>query len=170
MRGSQRAVVDELVVELLVNGGMRASELCDLNIGDLPISHGKPVLWIRDGKGNVSRSIDVPDSLQKRLERFVRLYRKNAGPDDPLLVSYKGTRVIYRTIFEKIRKLGRDSGLVHLHPHMLRHTYGTRLYNVEQDLRFVQDQLGHASPDTTAIYAKTNSQARRRQVQALDEL
>ncbi|MFC1793445.1 tyrosine-type recombinase/integrase [Planctomycetota bacterium] len=55
-----------------------------------------------------------------------------------------------------------------LHPHMLRHTYLTRLYNVEHDLRFVQDQAGHASPTTTAIYAKTNSKARKRQVEALD--
>jgi len=54
------------------------------------------------------------------------------------------------------------------HPHMLRHTYGTRLYNVEQDLRFVPDQLGHASPTTTAIYAKTNAKARRRQPAALE--
>jgi len=38
----------------------------------------------------------------------------------------------------------------------------TRLYNVEHDLRFVQDQAGHASPTTTAIYAKTNAKARRR--------
>ena len=78
--------------------------------------------------------------------------------------------MIYRSIYEKIKKLGKNSGLGHLHPHMLRHTYGTRLYNVEMDLRFVQDQLGHASPTTTAIYAKTNSKARRRQVNALDSV
>jgi len=60
-------------------------------------------------------------------------------------------------------------GIGKLHPHMLRHTYLTRLYNVEHDLRFVQDQAGHASPTTTAIYAKTNSKARKRQVEALDD-
>ena len=76
--------------------------------------------------------------------------------------------MIYRSIYEKIKKLGRQSGIGKLHPHMLRHTYGTRLYNVEQDLRFVQDQLGHASPTTTAIYAKTNAKARRRQLEALE--
>ncbi len=43
------------------------------------------------------------------------------------------------------------------------------IYNVEKDLRFVQDQAGHASPTTTAIYAKTNNTARKRQVEALDE-
>jgi site-specific recombinase XerC len=170
MRGSQRAVIDELVVELLVNGGLRAQELCNLNIEDLPSSHSKPNIWVRDGKGNVSRSIDVPDGLGQRLERFIRLYRKGAGPEDPLLASARGGRMIYRSIYEKIKKLGKNSGLGHLHPHMLRHTYGTRLYNVEMDLRFVQDQLGHASPTTTAIYAKTNSKARRRQVNALDSV
>jgi len=167
-RGSTRAIIDELVIELLVNTGLRASELCNVNIGDLPMSHGKETIWIRDGKGNVARTVDIPETVSKRLERFVKLYRKNAGPADPLLVSTKGSRMIYRSIYEKIKKLGRQSGIGKLHPHMLRHTYGTRLYNVEQDLRFVQDQLGHASPTTTAIYAKTNVIARRRQLEALE--
>jgi len=167
-RGSARAIVDELIVELLVNTGLRASELCDLNIGDLPVTHGKDSIWIRDGKGKVTRTVDIPDSLRKRFERFVLLYRKGAKSKDPLLVSSKGGRMIYRTIYEKIKKLGKKSGIGKLHPHMLRHTYLTRLYNVEHDLRFVQDQAGHASPTTTAIYAKTNSKARKRQVEALD--
>jgi site-specific recombinase XerC len=167
-RGSTRAIIDELVIELLVNTGLRASELCSLNIGDLPMSHGKETVWVRDGKGSVARTVDIPESVNKRLERFVKLYRKDAGPDEPLLVSSKDTRMIYRSIYEKIKKLGRQSGIGRLHPHMLRHTYGTRLYNVEQDLRFVQDQLGHASPTTTAIYAKTNTKARRRQLEALE--
>jgi len=167
-RGSTRAIIDELIVEMLTNTGLRASEICKLNISDLPVTHGKNSVWIRDGKGKVTRTVDIPESLQKRLERFVRLYRKGAKHKDPLLVSTNGKRMIYRSIYEKIKKLGKQSGIGKLHPHMLRHTYGTRLYNVEQDLRFVQDQLGHASPTTTAIYAKTNSKARKRQVEALD--
>lgn len=167
-RGSARAIIDELIVELLCNTGMRASELVNLNIEDLPICHGKSCIWIRDGKGNVSRTIEIPEGVIKRLERFVKLYRKGSGTDEPLLVSTKGHRMIYRSIYEKIRKLGRQSGLGDLHPHMLRHTYLSRLYNVEHDLRFVQDQAGHASPTTTAIYAKTNNTARRRQVEALE--
>ena len=77
--------------------------------------------------------------------------------------------MIYRTIYEKMKKLGSKSGIGKLHPHMLRHTYLSRLYNVEHDLRFVQDQAGHASPSTTAIYVKTNNEARKRQVEALDD-
>jgi len=167
-RGSIRAVIDELIIEILANTGLRASELIALDIADLPISHGKDVIWIQDGKGHVSRTIDIPESLNKRLARFVKLYRKGAKPNSPLLVNSKGKRMIYRSIYEKIRKLGKQSGIGSLHPHTLRHTYLTRLYNVEHDLRFVQDQAGHASPTTTAIYAKTNNHARKRQVEALD--
>jgi len=167
-RGSSRAIIDELIVELLANTGLRASELVALDIRDLPVSHGKPAVWVRDGKGNVARVVDVPESLQKRLERFVRLYRKGAKPKSPLLVSTNGKRMIYRTVYGKCRKLGKQSGIGKLHPHMLRHTYLTQLYNIEHDLRFVQDQAGHASPTTTAIYAKTNAKARRRQVETLD--
>ncbi|MFC1634550.1 tyrosine-type recombinase/integrase [Planctomycetota bacterium] len=168
-RGSERAIIDELIVEILANTGLRASELCQLNIEDLPVSHSKDSIWIRDGKGNVTRTIDIPESLVKRLERFIKLYRKDAKSDEPLLISTKGKRVIYRSIYEKIKKLGKKSGIGKIHPHVLRHTYLTRLYNVENDLRFVQDQAGHASPTTTAIYAKTNSKARKRQVEALSD-
>ena len=68
MRGGSRGVIDELIVELLVNTGLRASELCGLNIGDLPVKHGKDCIWVRDGKGNVSRTVDISDKLKKRLE------------------------------------------------------------------------------------------------------
>ena len=168
-RGSCRAIIDELIVELLANTGLRASELCNLNLRDLPTAHGKDSIWIRDGKGKISRNIDIPENLRKRIERFVRLYRKGARSNSPLMVSTKGKRMIYRSIYEKMKKLGKQAGFGKLHPHMLRHTYLTRLYNIERDLRFVQDQAGHASPTTTAIYAKTNSKARRRQVEALDD-
>ena len=155
-------------MELLANSGLRASELIALNIEDLPVSHGKDSIWVRNGKGKVTRTVDIPDSLKKRLDRFVRLYRKGAKPKQPLLISTNGKRMIYRSIYEKIKKLGKQSGIGKLHPHMLRHTYLTRLYNVEHDLRFVQDQAGHASPTTTAIYAKTDNKARKRQLEAID--
>lgn len=168
-RGSERAIIDELIVELLVNTGVRASELVNLNIKDMPTEHGKDSIWIRDGKGKVTRTIDIPEKLRKRLERYVRLYRKGAKPSEPLLKSTKNSRMIYRSIYEKIKRIGKQAGVGKLHPHMLRHTYLTRLYNVEHDLRFVQDQAGHANPMTTAIYAKTNNKARKRQVEALDD-
>ena len=167
-RGSHRNVVNEIVVELLVNSGLRATELCNLNIGDLPGSHGKDGIWIRNGKGNVTRVVDISDSLKKRIARYVKNYHKNAKPDTPLFVNERKNRLNYFGLYTRVKRIGERSGLGHLYPHMLRHTYLTRLYNVEHDLRFVQDQAGHASPVTTAIYAKTDTKSRKRQVEALD--
>lgn len=167
-RGSFRKVVNELIVELLVNTGLRAKELCNLNIRDLPVSHGKNSVWVRNGKGNVERAVDINDTLKGRIARYVKLYRKNSKPNSPLLLSEKSGRISYQGLYLRIRGIGKRAGIGKLHPHMLRHTYLTRLYNVEKDLRFVQDQAGHASPTTTAIYAKTDSESRKRQVESLD--
>jgi integrase len=79
VRGGSRGIIDELIVELLVNTGLRASKLCDLNISDLPIKHGKECIWIRDGKGKVSRSVEISEKLKKRLKRFVKPYRYPKG-------------------------------------------------------------------------------------------
>ena len=112
---------------------------------------------------------EVSEKLAKRLERFVKLYRKGAKAKKEPSTGERGSRMAYRSIYSKIKRIGEQSGIGKLHPHMLRHTYATRLYNVEKDLGFVQDQVGHASPTTTAIYAKTNNTARKRRVEALDE-
>jgi hypothetical protein len=58
------------------------------------------------------------------------------------------------SLYSKVRKIGEKSGIGQLHPHMLRCTYLVRLYNKKNDLRFVQDQAGHANIKTTALYAK----------------
>ena len=62
----------------------------------------------------------------------------------------------------------RNTAIDKIHPYVLRHTYLTRLYNIENDLRFVQDQVGHSSPISIRIYMRTNNMARKRQVEALD--
>lgn len=168
-RGSYRSIVNELIVELLVGTGLRASELCQLNLADLPTAHGKDSVWVRNGKGGVVRTIDINDMLKGRLARFVKLYRKNAKPSSPLLKSEWRGRISYQGLYTRVKEIGKRSGVGKLHPHILRHTYLTRLYNTEKDLRFVQDQAGHASPTTTAIYAKTDNASRKRQVESLDD-
>lgn len=168
-RGSQRNVTTELIIEILVGSGIRAKELCNLNLSDLPGVHEKDCMLVRDGKGSVTRAVDISEQLKSRIARYIKLYRKRAKPGDPLLLSEWGGRIAYHSLYSRIRHVGDMAGINNLYPHRLRHTYLTRLYNIEKDLRFCQDQAGHASPTTTAIYAKTNNTARKRQVNALDD-
>lgn len=152
-RGTTRAVIDEVLVLLLVNAGLRATELCNLTIGDLVTEQDASILRVRDASGNVSRAVAVTSEMAAHLRRFVDLYRQDAKSNDPLLVNERGARLAYISIFSKVKRIGRQAGIGNLHPRILRSTYVVRLYDREQDLRFVQQQAGHASARTTAIYA-----------------
>jgi integrase len=156
-RGTTRAVIDEAIVLLLLNTGLRPSELCNLNIADSITEHGRKVIMVRDASGNVPRAINVTGDIAEYLLRFVRLYRKNAEPVAPLLVSERGTRFGYMSLYNKLKRIGKSAKVGNLHPRVLRATYLVRLYNSKQDLWFVQQQAGHASPRTTAIYATAGS-------------
>jgi len=166
-RGSKRAIVDELICLLLIEAGLRADEVCCLRLRDLPVCHGKDSVWIDNGKGSVSRTVEIPRRLAKLIRRFCKSCRGKASPEDHLFVSSKGKPLCYMTLYQKIRRIGEKSGIGKLYPHMLRHTYATRLYAVEKDLLFVSDQLGHSNVTTTQIYAKTDSESRRKQVEKI---
>jgi len=156
-KGNTRAIVDELVILLLVNTGLHASEVCNLSISDLPMEHCENAIWVRDAKGDVVRSVEIDSKMAEYLDRFVRLYRKAANHNEPLIINERGWRISYMSLYSKIRIIGEKAKVGKLHPHMLRCTYLVRLCNNKNDLRFVQEQAGHANRKTTALYAKMTS-------------
>jgi site-specific recombinase XerD len=167
-KGTTRAIVDELIIFLLVNTGLHASEICSLRIADLPMEHGENSILVRDFKGDVHRSVEITSKMAECLERFVRLYRKVANHDEPLMINERGKRLSYMSLYSKVKKIGEKAKIGKLHPHMLRCTYLVRLYDDKTDLRFVQEQAGHASRKTTALYAQMTSD-RERQFKAISD-
>lgn len=160
--GATRAIIDELIIQLLVNTGLRPRELCNLNIEDLPLSHGQNALLVRDSRGDITREIDINSKIAKSLQMFVRLYRKGAKLDDPLIISERGNRFTYMSLYSKVKNIGRKAEIGWLYPHMLRRTYMVRLYNAEHYLRLVQEQAGHANWKTTAIYVKNKHEHKQK--------
>lgn len=196
--GSRRDVINKMIIELLLSSGLRAAELCDLKMRDLPLHHGKDVVYVRDGKGKISRTVETPVSLTGKLKRFTRICCKGVKPTSPAIPSEAGYRLIrwktyrrrkdrkpgeskyiieqhqeysarltYHCLYSKVKMIGRKSGVGRVTPHMLRHSYLYLLYNVQHDLRFVQDQAGHANISTTQVYTATSNEARRLQVEAI---
>jgi len=166
-RGGIRFVTDEAIVLTLLGTGLRASELCALEIRDTPIGHGHEALYVRRGKGDVERVLEIGPRLHRQLCHYIRRYRPGAGSRDPVFLNEAKRPLNYHNLWRRIRRIGREIGL-DLHPHTLRHTHFTRLYAIEHDLRHCQDRAGHKDPKTTAVYAATESKARRRQLQALE--
>jgi len=151
--GGTRAIIDELIILLLIHAGLRAEELCVLRLADTPACHGKPQVRVHHGTKS-GRIVGIPAGLAQVIQRFVRLHRKDAKPDAPLLLSERGTRFSYMSLYSKVRRIGQEAGVGKLHPGMLRRTFLVRLYEKEQDLRLVQEQAGHASLKTTAFQVR----------------
>jgi len=159
---------DHLIVDLMTGAGLRAADVCDMRIKDTPTHHKKQVVYVRNGKGQVSRAIDISSALAQHIQEYVAEYRTDAKPGDPLILARTGKPISYMTIYQKIVKIGKDMGMPDtLHPHKLRHSFAVRLYAVENDLLFVSQQLGHSDVSTTQIYARTTPKAARRQMEAL---
>jgi len=165
-RKSARAKIDYLCVHILAGAGLRASELCALTLQDLPCRHNKPVIYVRDGKGNVSGAVDISTKLSSHIKKFVDEYRADAEQTAPLVLGNRGRPIAYITIYGKIRRLGEEMKTPGgLHPHKIRHSFAVKLYARENDILFVSQQLRHASIQTTQIYAKTTTEAAKRQME-----
>lgn len=159
--GATRAVVDELIVLLLTGTGIRPREFCNLRIRDLHLQNGENTVCVPGANGGTVRQIDISSTTANSLRRFVNLYRKDAKPNDPLLISERGNQFTYMSLYSKVKKIGQKAEIGKLHPYMLRRTFMVKLYDARHDLRLVQQQAGHANIKTTAIYAKTGNDHRQ---------
>lgn len=155
-RGTTRAIVGELIVLLLAKAGLRPNELCGLRIGDLPKTHGEMALWIRDRNDVISRKVNIYEDVAERLTRFADLYRSRAQTTDFLLESERGTPLSYMSLYSRVRRIGRETGIGQLSPAVLRRTFVQQLYETQADLRYVQQQAGYASPRSIAKHVKVN--------------
>jgi integrase/recombinase XerC len=186
--GSKRGIINWMLIEIMFGTGLRAEEVCNLQIRDLPIYHGKDVIQVRQGKGDEFRVVNVKQSLKDKLAEYIRFCRKGAKPGSPLFVNENGQRTLryrishkgiitkrteltarlsYHELYMRLRRIGNRAGLGHLHPHKFRHTFLSFLYKVGKDLRNTQNQAGHKRPETTARYAHVFDDDARRQTEAL---
>jgi len=144
---------ERVVFETLLLSGLRAAELCNLRIADVKL-RGVRRIVVRKGKGCKQRAVDIGPALAGTINGYIKTCRKSAGKTQPLFINRRGRQMHYQNLLYLIRRLGGNMGLDGLHPHVLRHTFATQLYNYTKDLLLVQQQLGHSRTDTTAIYAK----------------
>jgi len=146
-----------MVIDVLTSTGIRVSEAANIRCGDIKAGYGQSELFVRDGKGSISRTIQIPDYLKKHLKQFLKWKREHSestGNDDHLFVGQRGPwsrQAIHQVVKTYLKVLDLcDSGKS---AHALRHSYAVQLYRQQRDLRTVQKQLGHVSIQSTQIYA-----------------
>lgn len=139
---------DLFVVQFDLATGLRAAELRDLLIEELDLT--AQYLVVSHGKGDKQRLVPIPDLLIPIIKAWIGERCKG-----PLILDDNGRSMRPETLYWRIRRMGARAGIRNtVHPHTLRHTYATRLYETTRDMRVVQKLLGHESIQTTQIYAE----------------
>ncbi len=152
---SPLACRDQAMLELLYSSGLRLAELAALETGDLD-NHRVRVM----GKGGKPRQVPVGRRAQAALAAWQPHRHMLAAADEmALFVSQRGQRLGHRAIQQRLAQLAVTRGLPeHLHPHRLRHSFASHLLESSQDLRAVQELLGHANLSTTQVYTRLDWQ------------
>lgn len=146
---------DQAMVELFYSSGLRLAELAGADLGDL-----QPQRVRVTGKGGKPRQVPVGRRARQALAAWLTVRSQLAGDDEPaLFVGTRGARLGHRAIQKRLTELARRRGLPeHLHPHRLRHSFASHLLESSQDLRAVQELLGHANLSTTQVYTRLDWQ------------
>jgi len=165
------AVREWMAIDLLTCTGLRVSEAANLKIGDLNISYGNSSIFVRNGKGNISGTVEIPANLKKHLKQFLR-WKKEQGEgtceDDFLFVGQRGkwtSQAIQQIVKKYLKQLNLYQNGKSVHA--LRHSYAVALYSKERDLRTVQRQLRHRSIQSTLVYADVTTEEIQSQIRGL---
>jgi len=147
---------DQVIFELLYGCGIRNSELTGINLEN--------IYWANDailvrGKGKKERYVPFGESaaialrqyLPVRQNRLADLKKSNQG----LLISLRGSRLTTRSVGRIVKRIAVAKGLSpDVHPHTLRHAFGTHMLEEGADLRSIQEMLGHERLSTTQRYTQ----------------
>ena len=147
---------DRLMLELLYGCGIRNSELTGIDLGDIRLS--AEAILIR-GKGKKERYVPFGDSVKSALAPYLPERQKLLAASNKhtaaLLINRRGGRLTTRSVGRIIKKIAVAKGLSpDVHPHTLRHAFGTHMLEEGADLRAIQELLGHERLATTQRYTQ----------------
>jgi len=155
------AVRDSCIISLILHSGLRVSEVVNLNIDDIDMKK-KLVYVFRKGKNDETFKTPVyfrsaaTEDLQRYLEQRETSYKASKREKALFLAiangKNEGSRMTKRAIQAMVIKYATHFGKPYLSVHKLRHSFATDYY-LRNDIYKTQEQLGHASPETTQIYA-----------------
>jgi integrase/recombinase XerD len=151
-RDQARRDEDLLLCALMGLAGLRVSEVCALDAGDVSERH----VLIRAGKGNRRRSVPTDPAIWQALERHRPAGLHLFGmPTDP------ARRITRNALEVRISRLARYAGLGRVTPHVLRHSFATAVGRDPQAVVVLRDLLGHRSVNTTSRYLHSRDDERR---------
>ncbi|HSA92106.1 MAG TPA: tyrosine recombinase XerC [Terriglobales bacterium] len=147
---------DHLILELLYGCGLRNSELVGLDLEDVQWSN--EALLVR-GKGKKERLVPFGEVARAAFTAYLPARREKLAAVkrscSALLINRRGSRITTRSVGRIVKRIALARGLsADVHPHTLRHAFGTHMLEEGADLRAIQELLGHERLATTQRYTQ----------------
>lgn len=148
---------DKALMELFYSSGLRLSELVSLDLADLDLADATVRVT---GKGSKTRVVPVGRTALAALRAWMsERTRMATSGQTALFLARGGRRIGARAVQVRVAAWARRQGIdAHLHPHLFRHSFASHLLESSQNLRGVQELLGHSSIGTTQIYTHLDFQ------------
>jgi integrase/recombinase XerC len=153
--------LESALFEVIYGAGLRVSEACGLDVGDVEVDGARAYVRVRQGKGRKDRVVPLGGKARAALDawavqRTARLAAARPGRAPvgaALFITRRGLRVGPRAVRRLLDRREQATGTPRVSPHALRHSFATHLLGEGADLRAIQEMLGHASLRTTQRYA-----------------
>ena len=147
----KNALRDAAVIEMLFATGMRISELCSLQVGDVNLDEGTILIY---GKGAKERMIQLGnDDVIHTLIEYQVSFQEQICICNHFFANQSGSALSDQSIRRMINRYASLAEIeLHITPHMFRHTFATCLLEADVDIRYIQEMLGHSSINITEIY------------------
>jgi len=154
----------KLILKVLYSTGMRIGELINLKVGDLELD--QKMGWIRSGKGGKDRLFILSEKIIDNLKKIVKEKK-----DTDYLFEGRKEKLSHRAIQKIVDSATKKAGITkNVTPHVLRHSFATHLLESGENIRKIQELLGHSNLSTTQIYTHVSVDELKKIKNPLDNL
>jgi integrase/recombinase XerD len=143
-------VRDKAILELMYSSGLRATELCELEIRDVSAN----AVHVNSGKGSKTRTVPLTQHASQALNAWLECRDVSEGK---LFVTSECNRFTRNSLWRMVKRYAQIAAIQDFSPHTLRHACATHLLERGADLRMIQEVLGHASINSTQLYTQLSS-------------
>jgi len=168
---------NQFFMTLMYDTAARCGELLSMKIHALRIDTKHPVAYLLTTKGNKPRSVALMNRTVEHCKRYLKVFHPTSSDDDYLFYTIShGTRHRMSadnvaTFMEKYGEMARKTCPEvpqRVHPHQLRHTRAIHYYRDGMPLQLIAELLGHASVETTKVYAYADTEMKRAAMEKAD--
>ncbi|CAK4070040.1 MULTISPECIES: tyrosine recombinase XerC [Vibrio] len=151
------SIRDRAMMEMMYGAGLRLAELVSINVKDVSFFSGEIRVV---GKGDKERKVPFSGMASEWVGKWMKVRGTLAKSDEPaLFVSKLGVRISHRNVQKRMAEWGQKQAVAsHISPHKLRHSFATHVLESSNNLRAVQELLGHENISTTQIYTHLDFQ------------